>query len=112
MLILIVEDNATARRNAEIGLSSAGHECVCVDAAEAALTLFRGGLSPDVLVADIVLQPGRMNGRELIETLLAEGRQAAEFVVASVAAAKEADGLVRIGVPPTRSSRSLSCRTH
>ncbi|QPF88190.1 PAS domain S-box protein [Bradyrhizobium genosp. L] len=70
--ILCVEDDASIREYVTGQLASLGYKVLVAANADAALEIAAGGAAFDLLFTDIVM-PGRMNGRQLAETLM-EGR--------------------------------------
>ncbi len=69
--ILVAEDDPHILRVISLWLSRQGHEVLEARTGLAALELFRTG-KPDVLVSDVNMP--EMDGVELVETVLGEGR--------------------------------------
>ncbi|WP_249164329.1 PAS domain-containing sensor histidine kinase [Bradyrhizobium jicamae] len=68
--ILCVEDDAVIRDYVTGQLESLGYKVLVAANADAALQIVNDGTAFDLLFTDIVM-PGRMNGRQLAETLMA-----------------------------------------
>lgn len=69
--ILIVEDNATAREGFALALRQAGYAVTTAEDGEAALSMVRAGMVPDLLILDMLLPV--LDGWHLLERLRKEG---------------------------------------
>ena len=64
MHVLLVEDHALLRRMLEQVLTDAGLRVTVAETADQAMTIFEGGLRPDLLLSDIRM-PGQLSGLDL-----------------------------------------------
>lgn len=79
--VLVVEDQRELLELLQIFLRRSGHEVHAASSGDAALALIEDGVSPDILISDVVM-PGQMQGRDLA-TLVRDRFPQAQIVLMS-----------------------------